>query len=550
MPKLTRRQALRSAAATLWLPVLPSVLPRAARAAPPSELEPKRLLIYFLANGMIVGHGNNAEAEPDPYNVLGNLDPLAARRTIVTGMNNRTVGSFSDHEPCTPALLSDVAPRNYFGGPFDVGVTADQVAARQIGDATPFPSLQLGVATQFEPISPHGRTYSARISWSSPETPLPPTEVPRQLFDSMFSGYDPEASAEEIERRSELRRSVLDSVLDHINPLERKLNPTDRAKLDQYTTSIRELEQRLVELEEKQCPTPDAPGNDLDFENTIAAFVDLMIVALQCDYTRVLTFMSSPSSSYQVYRWLGQSTNHHVLSHAWSSSNSSRDQLIAIQQWHTAIVNGMCERLAEIQLDDDTDLLSHTLVCYLSEFSDPWDHDSHPVPFVLIGGEAGGVLQGRHLHVPGGESHANMLRAFDRVHGRRPVEFRPQRHRHPRPVGLGGVPSDRRPGGGTMRNDTERHEAGRILYRRIRPFCAYRRGEFADRSGSEQRACARSWCFVRGRLARAMRSGCERRGRLPMIGAAAGSARDHVAFGGPERDERANDGGRRTKTMR
>ncbi len=420
--KLTRRQALRSAAATLWQPTLPSVLPRAARAA--SSTEPRRLLFYFVANGMIIGDSNNAANDPDPYNILSPLDPLASRRTVVTGLNNRTVGAFSDHEPCTPALLSDVAPRNYFNGPFDAGITCDQVAARQVGGETPFPSLQLGANTQFEPISPHGRTYSARLSWASPETPLPPTEVPRQLFDSMFAGYDTEATEEEIERRSVLRKSVLDSVLDHMGDLENKLNPEDRNKLDQYTTSVRELEQRIESLEESQCPVPDQPPASLAFKETIEQMSDLMLVALRCDYTRILTFMSSPSSSYMVYDWLGATSNHHVLSHNWNFQENSRQTLLAIQRWHAEIVAGMCQRMADEVMPDGTDLLSNTLVVLLSEFSDPASHDSHPVPFVLLGGEAGGVAGGRHLHFDG-TPHSNMLRSLIRYTGADPTGFGP-----------------------------------------------------------------------------------------------------------------------------
>lgn len=420
--KLTRRQALRSAAATLWLPFLPSVAPRSAWAAAPAE--PRRLLFYFIANGLIIGDSNNAATNPDPYDILSPLDAMVARRTIVTGLDNKTVGSFSDHEPCTPALLSDVAPRNYFSGPFDAGVTCDQVAARQVGGHTPFPSLQLGANTQFEPISPHGRTYSARISWASPETPLPPTEVPRQLFDSMFAGYDAEATEEEIARRSALRKSVLDSVMDHLGDLEGSLNPTDRQKLDQYTTSVRELEQRIEGLEDSQCPVPDRPPASLAFKETVEQMAELMFVALQCDYTRILTFMSSPSSSYMVYDWLGASSNHHVLSHDWNFRESSRQTLLAIQRWHTEIVAGLCQRMADTTMGDGSDLLSNTLVVLLSEFSDPASHDSHPVPFVLIGGEAGGVAQGRHLHFDR-RPHSNLLRSFIRYTGADPEGFGP-----------------------------------------------------------------------------------------------------------------------------
>ncbi len=416
----TRRKALRSAASTLWLPMFPSLMPRSARAATPAV--PQRLLIYFVANGLTVGDGSPPD-DYDEYGILTPLDPMASRRLVVSGLRNKTVNSFSDHEPCTPALLSDVAPNNY-SGPFDVGITADQFAAGQIGGETPFRSLQLGVNTAFEPISPNGKTYSARISWSNPTTPLPPTEVPKQLFDSMFAGYDPDLTEAEIDRRTELRKSVLDSVLDHVNHLETSLNPTDRTKLDQYTSSIRDLEQRIEDLQENTCAVPDSPASTLDYVATVEAFVDLMIIALECDFSRVMTFMSAPSSSYQVYDWLGHTRNHHVISHGWRSG-ADQDRLIGIQRWHTDVVNGMCTRLAAIQAEDGSDMLSNTLVVLTSEFTDPASHDSHPLPFVLLGGENGGVRQGRHMHLTGNPSHANMLRAMIQYVGADPGDFGP-----------------------------------------------------------------------------------------------------------------------------
>lgn len=419
----TRRQALRTAAATLWLPWLPSLAPRSAWGAAPDI--PKRLLVYHVANGLNVGDPGQAADNVDPGGVLAPLDPLAKRMSVVTGLRNRAVDAMSDHEPCTPSLLSDKAPTRYFNGPFDCGITCDQFAAQQIGGETPFPSLQLGAATRFEPISPHGRTYSARLSWASPTVPMPPTEVPRQLFDRMFGGSDDGLTKEERERRRVMRSSVLDSVLGNVGSLEGRLNSADRVKLDQYTTSVRELELRIQALEDQVCPTPEAPPSNLPLKDTIEAMRDLMVIALQCDYTRVLTFMSSPSSSYAVYDWLGVTEQHHTVSHTYEKSQRMRDALYAIQTWHSEIMLDLVSQLEAVPSDDGGDLLSHTLVVYTSEFTEPNAHDSHPLPFVLFGGEAGGVRQGRQLAVQGGTSHANLLRSFIRYTGADPEGFGP-----------------------------------------------------------------------------------------------------------------------------
>ncbi|MBX2798712.1 MAG: DUF1552 domain-containing protein [Myxococcales bacterium] len=420
--KASRRQFLRSAASTLWLPFLPSIAPKSAWAAPATD--PKRLLIYFVPNGLMIGDTDRSSVV-DPHGLLTALDPFDKRRLIVTGATNTV--DFWDHEACTPSLLSDVEPKNFFNGPFDVGITCDQVAARQVGGETPFPSLQLGAKTQFEPISPHGRTYSARLSWSAAETPLPPTEVPKQLFDSMFAGYDAEATAEELERRANMRKSVLDSVVDHVGDLERKLNPADRAKLDQYTTSVRELEQRLEQLEENACPVPEPPGTSLSYKGTVEAMTDLMVVALQCDYSRIITFMSAPSSSYMVYDFADDTIrrNHHEISHSWRGNDNILSQLHNIMRYHVDVVANLCDRLQETPANGDGDLLSNTLVVLTSEFTEPDYHDSQPLPFVLMGGESGGVLSGRHIDFPERPPHSNLLRSLIRYTGADPSGFGP-----------------------------------------------------------------------------------------------------------------------------
>lgn len=421
---LNRRRILKAAGASLALPFLPSMWSSKARAA--MAAEPNRLLIYTVANGLNIGTSGNPN-DPDPENVLEHLDAnLADRRTIFTGLRMASVAESMDHEYTLPCLLTDVSVSNMYTLPYDCGVSCDQVAAAQIGRDTPFPSMQLAVPTSFEPITPNGFIYSTRMSWSSATTPLPPIESPRQLFDQMFAGQDSAATAAELERRARLKRSVLDSVLTGVSDLEPKLNAPDRAKLDEYTTAVRELERRLDQLEANTCPVPEAPNGGLDLENSIGAFVDLMVLALQCDMTRVITFLSSPTSGQATYPFLGITSGHHTLSHGFGFNNAYTRDLMAIQRWHAGVFAQIGERLAEIPVGENgDDLLGKTLLVLTSEFTDPAWHSAWPQPFVLAGGEAGGVRQGRVLAMPSGTPHSNLLRSMIAFTGAEPGDFGP-----------------------------------------------------------------------------------------------------------------------------
>ncbi|MEO0606331.1 MAG: DUF1552 domain-containing protein, partial [Myxococcota bacterium] len=250
----------------------------------------------------------------------------------------------------------------------------------------------------------------------------------RQLFDQMFAGADPDATQEEVDRRARLKRSVLDNLLEGVSSVESKLNAPDRAKLDEYTTSVRELERRIDQLEEKVCPVPEAPDADLDLPGRIGAFVDLMVVALQCDLTRVITFLSSPTSGQATYPFLGIEAGHHTLSHGFvpGSTNQETMELMDIQRWHAGVFAELGRRLQEIPVGEEgDDLLGQTLLVLTSEFSDPAWHSAWPQPFVLAGGESHGVRQGRSLHFTPGTPHSNLLRAMIAYTGADPGNFGP-----------------------------------------------------------------------------------------------------------------------------
>ena len=394
---MNRRLFLRSAAATLWLPMLPSILPREARAQAADA--PRRMVFWFVPNGMVW----QALTPDDPLSVWGAFEPVKDRVSSLAGLENVTLRDYASHEAGTSTLLSDRRIGNaYGGGPLDAGITADQVVADAIGAATPAPSLQLGLDERGLLSSGNSGLYTHHISWAEGSRPLPKITEPRRLFQKMYAGSDPIAQAE----NNDLNKSVLDAVLERATRLRSKLGEEDKDKLDQYMDSVRAYETSTEAVEEFVCPQPGSPGSGLGFVANYRAFADLTVLALQCDYTRVVSFMTGPSVAYTVYDHLGHGSTHHDLSHA---NGNGYTQFLEIHEWH-------CQQMAQTLLamseipEGEGDLLSNTVFTLCSEFGTPNVHNSSPFGMVLGGGESAGFThRARSLN---NMPHSNYLRAL------------------------------------------------------------------------------------------------------------------------------------------
>jgi len=399
----TRRQALRSAAATLWLPLLPSLLPREARAATADET-PRRLAIWFLPHGLQHVHvapesgiGTTTVTEP--------IQALPGRISVVTGLNNR-FGAGS-HQLATASLLTDVGPDYQT---LRAGISVDQVAAEHLGQQTPFPSLQLAMDAPGLFTSSSG-LLTGRVSWSAPDVPLAPTVNPRATYDLLFRGTDDDVSEAEAERRRQLRHSVLDAVKDRIDALNPRLSTADRIRLDQYATGIRELERRIDGLGERQCVPGEEPPLEPAYMEAVSLMGELQFLALSCDLTRVITFMYGPSASDITLPDLGISRGSHQLSHAWAYDAESDAEFQEFNRWHVAQYVAFCRRLAETEAGEGSNLLESTAVVLASEFSDANAHRSDELCMLVAGGEAGGFRPGRHVEARGAP-HANLLHSL------------------------------------------------------------------------------------------------------------------------------------------
>lgn len=386
---MNRRTVLRSAAATLWLPLLPSALPREARAA----TSPKpRLVVWFVPNGFVpegVAHRAGTSELPPTF---ASLAPLRDRTTLLVLDN--PAPKFPSHDDILPTLLSDHEVPDIHAYTLQGSITADQFVAQTLASVTPFASLQLGTRAPAGPGLSRFDAYIKAISWADATTPLLPTTDPKATYDRMFSGYDRGATEAEIARRTERRTSVLDAVHERLIKIEGTLSAEDRQKLDQYASALRDFEQRLDLRAQIRCAAPEEPAPNRPLAEQIATHNELMAIALSCDLTRVITFMAGPSTSMATLPEIGVRDAHHVISHGHTSDASYKEQLLTLERWHVEQFSSLAARLAESPGEDGQDLLSSTALLLATEFRDGSVHLPSPVALALLGAERSGFRHG------------------------------------------------------------------------------------------------------------------------------------------------------------
>src|SRR5690606_22634344 len=252
----------------------------------------------------------------------------------------------------------------------------------------------------------------ASISYATPTTPLPMEVNPRVVFERLFGdGSTPEERA----ARQRQLSSLLDAVMGEAAALKRSLPATDRARMDQYLSDIRELERRLALVADSplaELEVPDKPaGVPSDFEQHVALMFDLLAIAWAADLTRVSTFMIARELSNRVYTRSGVNEGFHNCSHH-SEVPANIDRLAQLNVYHTrTTIAYLLEKLATTP-DGDGTLLDHSLLLYGSGMSNPNQHDHDPLPMLVAGGASGRVQGGRHIRMPEGTPVANLLLAM------------------------------------------------------------------------------------------------------------------------------------------
>jgi len=398
---LPRRTFLKGIGATLSLPLLDAMVP-AATALEKTPAKPVRRLGYvFMPMGCDITRWTPPGGEKlDKLSpILSSLEPVKQDVTIVSNLElaNAYPGS---HATSNSAFLSAAKAKVTESTDYYLGTTADQIAARHIGQSTQLPSLEMAMdllklVGQCD--NGYACVYQNNLSWSSPTTPLPAEAHPRIVFESLF-GEGGTAK----ERRAALRKraSLLDSISEEITRLQRDLGPSDRAKLEEYLTAVREVERRIQTAEsdaaKNQLPDLDRPmGVPASYADHARLMFDLQVLALQGDVTRVITFQLARETSNRTYPEIGVPDPHHPLSH--HGNNPEKVALMAkINSFHVSLFAEFVLKLKKTT-DGNGSLLDHSLYLYGSGMGNPNVHDHTNLPTIVAGGAAGKMRGGRHI---------------------------------------------------------------------------------------------------------------------------------------------------------
>lgn len=410
---LSRRKILGGAAVAVSLPYLSSVLGRRARAAEATCRPPKRFLAYFFGNGCQKVNWTPPDTGRN-YTLSPSLEPLGPVKGdvfvptgLVHTMARPHVGC--SHESGSVAFLTGVNIGVARRGGVDM-TSVDQKIADAVGSCTRLASLQLGL--EFIEEENPGRNY---ISYRG-RTPLPPILNAQLAFDRLFQGTDPKLSAGAATMRASRRTSVLDFVAKEARDLASRLGPTDRHRVDEYLTGVRELEQRLgkVGMGASGCVPPSRPAMPtLPFPERLDVFHELIALGFQCDVTRVISFMKGGASSRLNHAFINASGGHHGISHH-GNNKANTDKLKIIDRWQVQQFAKLLQRLKAPDADGKT-VLDNSVVFYGSEISDGDKHDNQDTPILLAGRLGGAFSPGQHVKYAGRKQTEVMLailRAF------------------------------------------------------------------------------------------------------------------------------------------
>jgi hypothetical protein len=337
---------------------------------------------------------------------LAPLAPIQSKILVLSGlaqdMGRAHGDGAGDHARCAASYLTGAHPVKTSGGDIRVGVSVDQVAAREVGGATKLPSLELGIERGRNAgncDSGYSCAYSSNISWRTATTPMAKEIHPRLAFERLFASSD--SSEEDRARRDFYRKSILDFVSEDAGRLHDKLGATDRRKLDEYLTSVRELERRIERAErDAEAKRPDFTAPDdvpRDLQQHIRLMSDLIVLAFRTDTTRIATFMLGNAGSNRSYSMVGVNEGHHQLSHHQNNADKIA-KLQKIDQFLAGEFAYLAEKMDAVR-EGDTTLLDNSMLLYGSGLSDANRHAHHDLPIVLAGRAGGTVATGRHIRM-------------------------------------------------------------------------------------------------------------------------------------------------------
>ncbi len=405
------------------LPFLEAMLPRAASAA--ATRAPIRTAFLYVPNGVNMVDWTPKQFGAD-FQLPYILEPMQAHKNdmlVLTGLaqdKGRSNGDGAgDHARAASTWLTGAQPLKSESSRIRVGVSADQVMADAIGRQTRFPSIELGV----EPARQGGKcdsgyacAYSNNISWRSEMTPSGAEINPRLVFERLFASSNPKLANEGAVRRERQRKSILDFVLQDARALSAKVGGSDKQKLDEYLTAVREIEERVEAAQRSVAAVQnsgvieayDVPESIPEsYEEHAKLMLDMVALAFQTDTTRVATCMLANEGSNRAYRNLSITRGHHELSHHQNNADNLR-QIRDINRFHMRQFAYLISKLKGMP-EGEGSVLDNTMLLYGAALADGNRHEHENLPLILAGRGGGTIMTGRHVRYPSETPMCNLL---------------------------------------------------------------------------------------------------------------------------------------------
>lgn len=435
---ISRRTLLRGLGTTVALPMFDAMASTRLLTAAEQEVSPPlRMAFLYVPNGMHMADWTPSQ-EGTEYELTPTLQGIKKYResfNVLTGLTldgARAHGDGGgDHARSVAAFLTGAHPRKTNGADIQNGVSIDQVTAEQVGKATRFSSLELGLEASAQAgncDSGYSCAYASNMSWRGPTNPVAKEIDPGAVFDRLFAGQTSKETRRAKTTREKYRKSVLDFVLEDAKSLHQKLPAVDRRKLDEYLYSVRDVENRLVGVERLEFTeegVPDFPrpaGVPQDLAKHSELMFDMMTLAMQTDSSRILSFMFTNAGSNRSYPEIGVSEGHHESSHHGKSEHKQQN-IAKINRFHVDRFAYFLSRLSQVRENNGKTLLENSMVVYGSGISDGDRHNHDDLPILLAGRGAGRIQTGRHIRYENGTPLCNLYLWMMRQMGAKAESF-------------------------------------------------------------------------------------------------------------------------------
>jgi len=405
---INRRTLLKGLGAAIALPWLEAMTPLTALAGTTAKAAPRRMAFFYVPNGIHMPDWMPA-AEGAGFEIPWTLEPLKPFQQDLMVLSGLTVDKArangdgpGDHARAMSAFLTGCQARKTAGADIKAGVSVDQLAAQKVGQQTRFASLELGCDRGMlsgSCDSGYSCAYSANLSWKAESTPMPKEVDPRQVFERLFSNGTKNETDANRAKRDLYNRSILDFVSEDAASLKAKLGANDQRKLDEYLSSVREIEVRIAKTTQsgEQAPAGVTKPASMpkDYEQHIRLLTDLLVVAWQGDLTRIATFVYANEGSNRSYRFIDVPEGHHDLSHH-GRDKTKQEKIRTINRFHMTQFAYFLEKIKDIKEDEGT-LLDNSMILYGSGNGDGNRHNHDDLPILLVGKGGNTLKTGRHV---------------------------------------------------------------------------------------------------------------------------------------------------------